>query len=318
MPKRIAVAVRRRDGASECASARSVFALVGNTPLLDLSTYSPHRRVKIFAKAEWQNPGRSVKDRAASRMIQVARRRGQLTCEKILLDSTSGNTGVAYALFGAALHLRVRLVVPENVSRHQKNLLAAYGAEVIWTSASEGSDGALRVARALQAEAPSRYFYINQYDNPENWRAHFHTTAPELWQQTHGRLTHFIAGLGTSGTFVGTGRCLRQFNPAIRLIALQPDSPLHGLEGLKHMPTAIVPAIYDPHLADDHLAIATEEAQELVRDVARRHGWLIGLSSGAALAAARRVAGGITHGVIATIFPDGGHRYLEESFWHEA
>ncbi len=300
------------------AATRSLFALVGNTPLLDFSHYSPHRRVKILAKAEWQNPGRSIKDRAASRMIRVALRRGRLTRDQILLDSTSGNTGVAYALFGAALQLRVRLVVPENVSRYQKNLLAAYGAEVIWTSAGEGSDGAIRVARALQAEAPSRYFYINQYNNPENWRAHFHTTALELWQQTAGRLTHFVAGLGTSGTFIGTGRRLRQLNPAIRLIAVQPDSPLHGLEGLKHMPTAIVPTIYDPHLADENLAISTEEAYDLVRHVARRHGWLIGLSSGAALAAARHVAETITHGVIATVFPDGGHRYLEEGFWNES
>ncbi len=318
MSNGFATSAGRRHRLPERAAARSVFALVGNTPLLDLSHYSPRRRVKIFAKAEWQNPGRSIKDRAASRMIRAALRRGRLTRDQILLDSTSGNTGVAYALFGAALHLRVRLVVPENVSRYQKNLLAAYGAEVIWTSASEGSDGAIRVARALLAEAPSRYFYINQYNNPENWRAHFLTTAPELWQQTRGRLTHFIAGLGTSGTFVGTGRRLRQFNPALRLISVQPDSPLHGLEGLKHMPTAIVPAIYDPDLADENLGIATEEAHDLVRDVARRHGWLIGLSSGAVLAAARRVAERIEHGMIATIFPDGGHRYLEERFWHEA
>lgn len=297
--------------------ARSVFALVGNTPLLDLSFASPNRRVKIFAKAEWQNPGRSIKDRAASRMLRAALRRGQLEHDKILLDSTSGNTGVAYALFGAALGIRVRLVVPENVSAYQKNLLTAYGADVIWTPASESSDGAIRVARALFEESPARYFYANQYGNAENWRAHYFGTAREIWKQTRGLLTHFVAGLGTSGTFTGTGRKFRELNPAIRLISVQPDSPLHGLEGLKHMPTAIVPAIYDANLADENLGIETEAAQELVRDLARRKGWLIGLSSGAALEAARRVAAKIESGFIVTIFPDGGHRYLEERFWNE-
>jgi len=306
---------RRRQNTQ--AGVRSVFTLVGNTPLLDLSFASPNRRVKIFAKAEWQNPGRSIKDRAASRMLRAALRRGQLDRKKILLDSTSGNTGVAYALFGAALSIRVRLVVPENVSAYQKNLLTAHGAEVIWTSASEGSDGAIRLARAMFEEAPSRYFYANQYGNPENWRAHYFGTAREIWKQTRGRLTHFVAGLGTSGTFVGTGRKLRELNPAIRLISVQPDSPLHGLEGLKHMPTAIVPAIYDANLADENLGVATEAAQEFVRDLARRKGWLIGLSSGAALEAARRVAAKIESGFIVTIFPDGGHRYLEERFWNE-
>ncbi len=296
----------------------ALLALIGNTPLLDLSAFSPHPRVEIFAKAEWQNPGRSVKDRAASRIVRAALRSGQLTRDKILLDSTSGNTGVAYALLGAALGIRVRLAVPQNVSAYLRRLLLAYGVEVVWTSAAEGSDGAIRMARALYDERPSQYFYANQYANPENWRAHYHSTAVEIWRQTRGRVTHFVAGLGTSGTFTGTGRRLRELNPAIRLISVQPDSPLHGLEGLKHMPTAIVPAIYDPALANENLEVATEAAQELVRGMARRQGLLAGLSSGAALEAARMLAARLEHGVIVTIFPDSGHRYLEEKFWDEA
>jgi cysteine synthase B len=294
---------------------KDVFALVGNTPLLDVSRYSPRRPVKIFAKAEWTNPGHSVKDRAASRIIRTALQRGELNAGRILLDSTSGNTGLAYALFGAALGIRVRLVVPENVGNFQKNLLRAYGAEVIRTSAQEGSDGAIRVARAIFAENPQRYFYADQYSNPENWKAHYQTTALEIWQQTRGQVTHFVAGLGTTGTFVGTGRRLRELNPAMRLISFQPDSPFHGLEGLKHLPTAIVPAIYDATLAEDNLEIATETAQHWVRELARRDGLLIGLSAGAALEAARQVASQLDAGIIVTIFPDGGYRYLGDSFW---
>lgn len=314
MPNVMIASVRRR---RTRVRHRSVFAMVGHTPLLNLSDYSMRRGVRIFAKAEWQNPGRSIKDRAASRIFRAAWHAGQLTRDKILLDSTSGNTGVAYAMLGAALGVRVRLVVPENVSAYQKNLLQAYGAEVIWTSASEGSDGAIRQVRAMYEEAPARYFYANQYNNPENWRAHYHTTAREIWQQTSGRLTHFVAGLGTSGTFIGTGKRLLAFNAGIRLISMQPDSPLHGLEGLKHMPTAIVPEIYDPQLADENIGVATEAAFELVRDTARRKGFLIGLSSGAALEAARQITTRIENGIVVTVFPDGGHRYLEERFWHE-
>lgn len=295
--------------------AKKVFASVGNTPLLDLSRYSPKPAVKIYAKAEWANPGHSVKDRPASRIIRAARQNGELARDRILLDSTSGNTGAAYAMFGAALGIRVRLVVPENVSAFQKNILRAYGAEVIWTSAQEGSDGAIRVARAMFAENSRRYFYADQYSNAENWKAHYHTTATEIWRQTRGRLTHFVAGLGTTGTFVGTGRRLAKFNPAIRLISFQPDSPFHGLEGLKHLPTAIVPAIYDTALAHDNLEIATEAAQHWVRELARREGLLIGLSSGAALEASRSVAARLDAGVIVTIFSDGGYRYLEDGFW---
>ena len=295
----------------------SVFQQIGNTPLLDVSEYSPSSRVKIFAKAEWQNPGRSVKDRAARAIFRAALRQGRLDNGKVLLDSTSGNTGVAYAMLGAALGIRVCLAVPDNVSRFQKNLLRAYGAEVFWTSAQEGSDGAIRLARSLHDRYPQKYFYADQYSNPENWRAHYRTTGLEIWRQTRGRITHFVAGLGTSGTFVGTGRRLREMNPAIQLISVQPDSPLHGLEGLKHMETAIVPAIYDAELADENLEVATEPALELVRHLARRKGLLIGLSSGAALAAARQVAASISQGVIVTLFPDGGQRYLDERFWDE-
>jgi len=304
-----------RSKRSFAAPVKNVFALVGHTPLLDLSRYSPKKTVKIYAKAEWANPGHSVKDRAARRIIRAAIQHGELARSQILLDSTSGNTGVAYAMFGAALGLRVRLVVPENVSAFQKNLLRAYGAEVIWTSAQEGSDGAILAARAIFAEKPQRYYYADQYSNAENWKAHYHTTAAEIWRQTHGRVTHFVAGLGTTGTFVGAGRRLLQLNPAIRLISVQPDSPFHGLEGLKHLPTAIVPPIYDATLAHDNLEIATEAAQHWVRELARHTGWLLGLSSGAALEASRQVAARLEAGVIVTIFPDGGYRYLEDSFW---
>ncbi len=297
---------------------KNVFALVGNTPMLDLSRYSPKSTVKIFAKAEWANPGHSVKDRAASRIIRKAMQRGELTRERIVLDSTSGNTGLAYALFGAALGIRVRLAVPENVGPFQKNLLRAYGADVVWTSAQEGSDGAIRVARTIFAENPQRFYYADQYSNAENWQAHYHSTAPEIWRQTRGRLTHFVAGLGTTGTFVGTSRRLLEYNSSIRVFSFQPDSPFHGLEGLKHLPTALVPTIYDAALADDNLEIATEPAQHWVRELARHEGYLIGLSSGAALEACRQVAAQLETGVIVTIFPDGGHRYLEDSFWENA
>jgi cysteine synthase B len=295
--------------------AKNVFALVGNTPMLNLSRYSPKSTVKILAKVEWANPGHSVKDRAASRIIRKALQRGELTRERILLDSTSGNTGLAYALFGAALGIRVRLAVPENVSPLQKNLLRAYGADVVWTSAQEGSDGAIRIARTIFAENPQRCYYADQYSNAENWKAHYHATAPEIWRQTAGRITHFVAGLGTTGTFVGASRRLLEYNSSIRVLSFQPDSPFHGLEGLKHLPTALVPAIYDATLADGNLEIATEPAQHWVRELARREGYLIGLSSGAALEACRQVAAQIESGVIVTIFPDGGYRYLEDSFW---
>src|SRR5262245_7367373 len=237
-------------------TASSSVDLIGNTPLIRLTGFEQGlRNVELYAKAEWKNPGGSVKDRAAARMIGDGERSGALTPDKIILDATSGNTGIAYAMIGAAKGYRVRLCVPENVTPERKRILRAFGAEVVFTSAMEGSDGAILLARAMYAESPDLYFYPDQYNNPGNWRAHYDTTGPEIIEQTGGRVTHFVAGLGTSGTFVGVGRKLREFNSSIRLISVQPDSPLHGLEGLKHMETAIVPGIYDPSLADEDVRV---------------------------------------------------------------
>lgn len=297
------------------ALVRSVFDLVGNTPLLDLSRYSPRSQVRIFAKAEWFNPGYSVKDRPASRILRSAVAKGQLQRDQTVLDATSGNTGVAYALFGAALGYKVLLAMPENVSSYQKNLLRVFDADVVYTSGQESSDGAIRVARQIFAAASAKYFYADQYSNPENWKAHFHTTALEIWRQTAGRISHFVAGLGTSGTFVGVARWLRAAAPGVRLISAQPDSPFHGLEGWKHMPSAMVPAIYDPQLADENIEVSTEAAQGLVRHLARNQGLMVGISAGAALQAARQVAARLERGCIVTILADGGQRYLEENFW---
>jgi len=274
------------------------------------------RNVELYAKAEWKNPGGSVKDRPAARMILDGERSGALTRDKIILDATSGNTGIAYAMIGAARGYRVRLCVPENVTPERKRILRAFGAEIVFTDPMDGSDGAILRAKAMYAADPGLYFYPDQYNNPGNWRAHYDTTGPEVIEQTNGRLTHFVAGLGTSGTFVGAGRRLREFNNAIRLISIQPDSPLHGLEGLKHMETAIVPGIYDPRLADEDLAVSTEEAFELTRQLARS-GLFVGISSGANLAGALRVARGTSNAVIVVIFCDGGEKYLSERFWDE-
>ena len=274
------------------------------------------RNVQLYAKAEWKNPGGSVKDRPAARMILDGERSGALTSDKILLDATSGNTGIAYAMIGAARGYRVRLCVPENVTPERKRILRAFGAEIVFTDPMDGSDGAILRAKAMYAADPGLYFYPDQYNNPGNWRAHYDTTGPEIIEQTNGRLTHFVAGLGTSGTFVGAGRRLREFNDAIRLISIQPDSPLHGLEGLKHMETAIVPGIYDRGLADEDLAVNTEEAFELTRQLARS-GLFVGISSGANLAGALRVARGTSNAVIVVIFCDGGEKYLSERFWDE-
>jgi cysteine synthase B len=274
------------------------------------------RNVELYAKAEWKNPGGSVKDRPAARMILDGERSGALTRDKIILDATSGNTGIAYAMIGAARGYRVRLCVPENVTPERKRILRAFGAEIVFTDPMDGSDGAILRAKAMYAADAGLYFYPDQYNNPGNWRAHYDTTGPEVIEQTNGRLTHFVAGLGTSGTFVGAGRRLREFNDAIRLISIQPDSPLHGLEGLKHMETAIVPGIYDPGLADEDLAVSTEEAFELTRQLARS-GLFVGISSGANLAGALRVARGTSNAVIVVIFCDGGEKYLSERFWDE-
>ncbi len=293
-----------------------VLDLIGRTPLVRLYRFERETPgVELYAKAEWQNPGGSVKDRPAARMILEGEASGALTRSKTILDATSGNTGIAYAMVGAARGYRVTLCLPDNASPERKLMLRALGAELILTSPLEGTDGAIREARRLHAADPDRYFYPDQYNNDGNWRSHYDTTAPEIIEQTSGRLTHFVAGLGTSGTFVGTGRRLRRFNPNIRLISFQPDGPFHGLEGLKHMDSAIVPGIYDPTLADEDLRVSSERAYDLVRRLAREEGLLAGISSGAALAASLDVARRLDSGVIVTIFPDGAEKYLTDSFW---
>ena len=298
-------------------TASSVIDLIGNTPLIRLSSFEADlRHVELYAKAEWRNPGGSVKDRAAARMILDGERSGALTRDRIILDATSGNTGIAYAMIGAARGYRVRLCVPENVTPERKRILKAFGADVVYTDPMQGSDGAIIRVKEMYAEHPDLYFYPDQYNNAGNWRAHYDTTAPEILEQTGGRLTHFVAGLGTSGTFVGVGRKLREVNPAITLISVQPDSPLHGLEGLKHMETAIVPGIYDPTLADQDLGVSTEEAFELTRRLARE-GVFVGISSGANLAGALRVARGTSDAVVVVVFCDGGEKYLSERLWDE-
>jgi len=277
--------------------------------------------IRLFAKAEWFNPGGSVKDRPALRMVTEAMRLGKFRSGQILLDATSGNTGIAYAWIGAQMGFKVRLCVPASINPDRKKVLLAYGADLVLTDPLEGSDGAIRKARELAREDPTAYFYPDQYSNPDNWRAHFETTGPEIWRQTEGTVTHFVAGLGTSGTFIGTGRRLRLFNPEIRLISVQPDSGLHGLEGLKHMESAIVPAIYDPKLADENLFISTEQAQEMVVRLAREEGILAGPSGGAnvvaALHVAQRLAAQGTRATVVTLLPDSGERYLNERFWQE-
>jgi len=307
---------------SECpvldrGAGSSVVDLIGRTPMVRLRRFeSEVPGVELYAKAEWQNPGGSVKDRAAARMILDGEASGALKAGRVILDATSGNTGIAYATVGAARGYGVKLCVPENASPERKLILRALGAELVLTDPLEGTDGAIREARRLYAADPERYFYPDQYNNPANWQAHFDTTGPEIIEQTSGRLTHFVAGLGTSGTFIGTGRRLRRFNPAIKLISFQPDSPLHGLEGLKHMDSAIVPGIYDPTLADEDLRVETETAYAMVRRLAREEGLLAGISSGAALAVTLNVARRLDRGVIVTVFPDGAEKYLSEQFWN--
>ena len=294
--------------------AQSVLDLIGRTPLVRLRRFELPQ-VELYAKAEWQNPGGSVKDRAAARMIADGEASGALRPGLTILDATSGNTGIAYAMVGAARGYKVKLCLPENASEERKMILRAFGAELVLTDPLEGTDGAIREVRRIVAAEPDKYFYPDQYSNASNWRAHFETTGPEIIEQTSGRITHFVAGLGTSGTFVGTGRALKAFNPAIKLISFQPDSPFHGLEGLKHMATAMVPAIYDPSLADEDAGVSTEDAHEHVRRLAREEGLLVGISAGAALAAALQVARRIERGVVVTIFPDGAEKYLSETFW---
>jgi len=293
-----------------------VLDLIGKTPLVRLPHFERMTPgVELYAKAEWQNPGGSVKDRAAARMIRDGEARGALRPGLTIVEATSGNTGIAYAMVGAARGYKVRLFLPENASPERKLILRAFGADLVLTDPLEGTDGAIREVRRTVAESPEKYFYPDQYSNDSNWRAHFETTGPEIIEQTSGRLTHFVAGLGTSGTFMGTGRALRQFNPAIKLISFQPEGPFHGLEGLKHMETALVPAIYDPSLADEDLRVSTEAAHRMVRRLAREEGLLVGISSGAALDAALQLAGRLDEGVVVTVFPDGAEKYLSETFW---
>jgi cysteine synthase B len=303
----------------------TLFDRIGNTPLLRLEGLVAHPGIQILGKAEWLNPGGSVKDRAASAIVSDAIRQGHLTPgaknSKALLDATSGNTGIAYAMLGAALGFPVTLCVPSNVSPERKNILAAYGANVLWTDPADGSDGAIRAARKLIAEHPENFFYADQYANDNNWRAHYYSTANEIWQQTSGAITHFVAGLGTSGTFMGTTRRLRELNPKIRCISMQPDSPFNGLEGLKHMATAIVPPIYDPALADRNIDMPTERAYAMCKHLARTQGLLLGISAGAAVAAARDVADEEARAgreaVIVTILPDSADKYLSDRFWSD-
>lgn len=296
-------------------------ALIGNTPLIGFRRITAHlpRNISIEAKAEWTNPGGSVKDRAAYNIIHQAERDGRLTPDKILLDSTSGNTGIAYAMIGSAKGYRVKLYLPENASPERKAILQAYGAELVLTPAEEGSDGAILACREELARRPHVYFYADQYNNPANWQAHYQTTGVEIWHQTHGRVTHFVGGLGTSGTLMGTGRRLKDYNPRIQVISAQPDSPFHGLEGWKHMPSAIKPGIYDEHFADANLSVRTEVTYQMARRLAREEGYLVGISSAAAMVAALTLAEQLAErheaARIVTLFPDNAYKYLSESFW---
>ena len=303
------------------AAGLSILERIGHTPLLRFRRMVAEiPQAEIYAKAEWTNPGGSVKDRAAAGIVQEAFRSGKMTGGKRLLDSTSGNTGIAYAMLGAACSFGVTLCMPSNVSVERKRILQAYGAEIIYTPPGEGSDGAIVRAREIAAEHPDNYFYADQYSNGANWRAHYDGTANEIWEQTDGRITHFVTMLGTSGTFMGTTRRLKELNPRIECISLQPDSAFHGIEGAKYMPTAIVPAIYDPTLADRNLEISTEESYAMATRLAREEGLLVGPSSAAALVGALRVARETktAHPVVVCIFCDSGDKYLSERFWDGA
>ncbi|HVI09256.1 MAG TPA: cysteine synthase family protein [Candidatus Binatia bacterium] len=302
---------------------RSLFERIGNTPLLRFDGVTSHLPgITLLGKAEWYNPGGSVKDRAASNIVAEGRRTGRFPAGKILLDATSGNTGIAYAMLGAAEGFPVTLCMPQNVSPERKRILQAYGANIIYTDPGEGSDGAIRMARQLAAGQPDLFFYADQYSNDANWLAHYHGTANEIWQQTEGRITHFVAMLGTSGTFMGTTRRLKELNPKVRCISLQPDSAFHGIEGAKHMPSAIVPKIYDALAADANLEIATEDAYAMCRRMAGECGLLLGISAAAGIVGSLKVAeqlrgGSSDEAVIVTILCDSGEKYLSERFWTE-
>jgi cysteine synthase B len=300
-------------------AAGNLEQLIGNTPLIRLRrvTRSLSRGVQVFVKAEWFNPGGSVKDRPAWNMIRVAEEQGVLTPDKILIDATSGNTGIAYAMIGAARGYRVQLCLPANANAERKRMLRAFGAELILTDPREQTDGAIRKVQEIVAAEPERYFYPDQYNNPANWQAHYHTTGVEIWEQTQGEITHFVAGLGTSGTMMGTGRRLKEYYPGVRLIAVQPDGPFHGLEGLKHLETALVPGIYDPTLPDEIAEISTEQAHAMARQLAQEEGLFVGISAGAAVCCALQVAERLSHGTVVALAPDGGSRYISDPLWEE-
>ncbi|NLC57912.1 MAG: cysteine synthase family protein [Armatimonadetes bacterium] len=290
--------------------------LIGNTPLVPVRRlFAGYAGVEVWAKAEYFNPGGSIKDRAARSMVLAAEQSGALTPGKVILDATSGNTGIALAMIGAARGYAVQLCMPANAGQERKRILCAYGAELILTDPERNTDGSILEARRRYAATPERYFYPDQYSNDANWQAHYCGTAPEIWEQTQGRVTHFIAGLGTSGTLVGTGRRLKQYNPRVRVVALQPDRPAHGIEGLKHLATAIRPRIYDPTVADEQVVVTAAEAQAMVRRLAREEGLLVGLSAGANVAGVLKLVEAGARGVIVTVFPDAGDRYLSQPFW---
>jgi cysteine synthase B len=300
---------------------KTLLDCIGNTPLLRLDRIgNDFPNVEFCAKAEWFNPGGSVKDRPALGMIQAGLKSGALTPGKTIIDATSGNTGIAYAMIGAALGYPVKLALPDSASHERKRILAAFGAELVMTPGDEATDGAIRKVHEIVAADPEKYFYPDQYSNAANWQAHYHGTANEIWDQAEGRITHFVAGLGTSGTFVGTTRRLRELNPKIRCISLQPDGPFHGLEGWKHMETALVPSIYDATLADENLEVSTEDSYKLVKRIAREEGLLVSPSAAAALAGCFKVAKSIPrdqHAVVVTVFADSASKYLSERFWDE-
>lgn len=289
---------------------------VGNTPLLPLRGFGP-QAVEIFVKAEWHNPSGSVKDRPAAAILRAALEAGELEGDRILLDSTSGNMGIAYATLAASLGVRVHLTLPANASPVRKAVLAALGAEFTLTDPLEATDGARREAAELARKQPQAYYYADQYSNPANWRAHYESTGPEILADTQRRITHFVAGLGTTGTLVGTGRYLKEHLPGVELVGFQPEGPLHGLEGLKHLESSAVPEIYDPGLADRMLSVPTEAAYAMLRRLARQHGLLVGPSAAAAAVAAERLAAELDHGLIVVIFPDSGLKYMDDPLWQQ-
>jgi cysteine synthase B len=305
---------------TQARTGAAIEALVGNTPLLRLPSLAAHlpAGVELLAKAEWFNPGGSVKDRSALNIIRKAESRGDLRPGMTILDSTSGNMGIAYAMISRARGYNLKLVIPANVSPERLAILRAYGVDLVLSDPAEGTDGAARRVREIYDAELQHYFFADQFNNPDNWQAHYLTTGVEIWEQTGGRVTHFVSGLGTSGTLMGVGRRLREYNPAVRLISVQPDAPFHGLEGLKHMPTAVVPGIYDETLADENREICTEDAYAMCRRLAREDGVLVGVSAGAAMMAAMHVAQSLEQGVVVTLLPDSAAKYLSASFWTEA